>query len=320
MTTLLHKLLTGKNSRQGLWLLPFLITLIGFIWLYVRNEEFGNSENLSNVVAKMIPLLTTSIGQMLVILTGGMDLSVGSVISLSTAILSLDAPAYILFPAVFIAAATVGLVNGITITRFRVNPIIATLSTMMIVLGITRLIRPVAGGEVPQFVIHLVTGSFLNVYMPIIWLILLIGFSLKLIHGSRFGLHLFAIGGGVMEDRAYAARNFGVPDTRRIVSAYVTCSLFAALAGVFLAGRISSGDPNVGLNFHLDSITAVALGGTQLAGGVGSLWGTLVGVFSMTLLANGMNIENVSAFIQTAVKGALLLFVVALQSRKKMGL
>ncbi len=300
--------------------MPLIITLIGFVWLYVRNERFGSIENLSNIIAKMIPLLTTSIGQMLVILTGGMDLSVGSVISLSTAILSLDAPAFILLPAVFIAAAIVGLVNGISITYFRVNPIIATLSTMMIVLGITRLIRPVAGGEVPPIVVQMVTGSFFNVYMPIIWLIVLVGFSLKLIHGSRFGLHLFAIGGGAMEDRAYAAHNFGVPDTQRVITAYVACSLFAALAGVFLAGRISSGDPNVGLNFHLDSITAVAIGGTQLAGGVGSLWGTLIGAFSMTLLANGMNIENVSAFIQTVVKGALLLLVVALQSRRKMGL
>ncbi|MFK7856536.1 MAG: ABC transporter permease [Granulosicoccus sp.] len=320
MTLTLRNLITGKNSRQGLWLLPLLITLIGFVWLYLRNDQFGNSENLSNIVAKMIPLLATSIGQMLVILTGGMDLSVGSVISLTTAILSLDAPSFMLIPAVFAAAALVGLVNGIAITRFRVVPIIATLSTMMIVLGVTRLIRPVAGGEVPQVIVHLVTGSFSGVYMPILWLIVLVGFSLKLIHGSRFGLHLFAIGGGVMEDRAYAARNFGVPDTRQIISAYVACSLFAALAGIYLAGRISSGDPNVGLNFHLDSITAVALGGTQLAGGVGSLWGTLIGSFSMTLLANGMNIENVSAFIQTVVKGVLLMLVVALQSRKKMGL
>lgn len=320
MTLLLQKLLTGKNSRQGLWLLPLLITVIGFLWLYVRNEQFGNGENLSNVVAKMIPLLTTSIGQMLVILTGGMDLSVGSVISLSTAILSLDGPAILLIPAVFAAAASVGFVNGFTITRLGVNPIIATLSTMMIVLGITRLIRPVAGGAVPDIVVHGVTGSFFGLYMPIVWLVVLIIVSLKLVHGSRFGLHLFAIGGGAAEDRPFAARNFGVPDTRRIITAYVACSLFAALAGVFLAGRISSGDPNVGLNFHLDSITAVALGGTQLAGGIGSVWGTVIGVFSMTLLANGMNIENVSAFLQTVVKGALLMFVVALQSRKKMGL
>ena len=96
--------------------------------------------------------------------------------------------------------------------------------------------------------------------------------------------------------------------------------MFAALAGVFLAGRIVSGDPNLGPPFALDSITAVTLGGTQLAGGIGSLHGTVISAFAMALLANGMNLMNVSAFMQTGIKGAILLLVVAMQTRKKMGL
>ncbi len=92
------------------------------------------------------------------------------------------------------------------------------------------------------------------------------------------------------------------------------------MAGIFLAGRIVSGDPNVGPPFALDSITAVAIGGTQLSGGIGSLHGTVIGAVMMALRANGMNLANLSAFVQTAVKGAILLAVVALQSRKKMGL
>ncbi|MHA6685226.1 ABC transporter permease [Mesorhizobium sp. A556] len=98
------------------------------------------------------------------------------------------------------------------------------------------------------------------------------------------------------------------------------CSCFAALAGIFLAGRIVSGDPNVGLLFELDAITAVAIGGTQLSGGIGSLHGTVIGALIMALLANGMNLTNVSPFVQTAIKGGILLLVVSLQSRKKMGL
>ena len=100
----------------------------------------------------------------------------------------------------------------------------------------------------------------------------------------------------------------------------MACSCFAALAGVFLAGRIVSGDPNVGLGFEIDAITAVAIGGTQLSGGVGSLHGTVIGAMVMALLANGMNLANISPFIQTAIKGAILVFVVAFQSRKRMGL
>ena len=206
-------------------------------------------------------------------------------------------------------------VNGIAVTRLHVHPIIATLSMMMIVQGGTMLLRPVAGGTIPAIVTDLVTGEVLGIYMPLVWAVLVLLLGWKLIHGSRFGLHLFAIGGG-----PEIARAFGIADRRNVLLAYIACSLFAALAGCFLAGRIASGDPNIGTPFALDSITAVALGGTQLAGGVGSLQGTVTGALIMALLANGMNLENLSAFIQTAVKGAILLVVVALQPRRFMGL
>ncbi|MEP2530793.1 MAG: ABC transporter permease, partial [Shimia sp.] len=116
------------------------------------------------------------------------------------------------------------------------------------------------------------------------------------------------------------AHNYGLPDQRNITLAYVLSAVFAAFAGIFVAGRIGSGDPNVGTQFALDSITAVAIGGTHLSGGVGGLHGTILGAVLMALLANGMNLANLSAFLQGAIKGAILLTVVALQSRKKMGL
>ena len=141
-----------------------------------------------------------------------------------------------------------------------------------------------------------------------------------MLHGSRLGLHLFAIGGGVASGQTDAAHNYGLPDQRIVIKAYVLSALFAALAGVFIAGRIASGDPSVGSQFALDSITAVAIGGTQLSGGVGGLHGTILGAILMALLANGMNLANLSAFLQGAIKGGILLLVIALQSRKRMGL
>jgi ribose transport system permease protein len=137
---------------------------------------------------------------------------------------------------------------------------------------------------------------------------------------SRFGLHLFAIGGGVASGNEQAARNFGVPDKRVVLLAYVASACFAALAGIYLAGRIVSGDPNVGLGFELDAITAVAIGGTQLSGGIGSVQGTVIGAFVLAILSNGMNLTNVSPFLQTAIKGGILVMVVALQKRKQIGL
>ncbi|AZV20827.1 MAG: ABC transporter permease [Mesorhizobium sp.] len=316
----LFNILSGRNTRQGLWGLPLLVALLISLWLTVETTQFATAENLFNLVAQAMPLIIAAIGQLVVVLIGGLDLSVGSVISFTTAVLALDQPAIVLIPAVFVLAALIGLINGMAITRFNVHPIIATLSTQYIVLGITRILRPVSGGTVPEIVIDAVSGSFLGIPYPVFWGIIVILAAWKLLYGSRYGLHLFAIGGGIASGAESAARNFGVSDRRNIILAYVVCSCFAAAAGVFLAGRIVSGDPNVGLLFELDTVTAVALGGTQLSGGIGSLHGTVIGALVMALLANGMNLANVSPFVQTAIKGGILLAVVGLQSRKKMGL
>ena len=316
----LFNILSGRNTRQGLWGLPLLVALLISLWLTVETTQFATAENLFNLVAQAMPLIIAAIGQLVVVLIGGLDLSVGSVISFTTAVLALDQPAIVLIPAVFVLAALIGLINGLAITRFNVHPIIATLSTQYIVLGITRILRPVSGGTVPEIVIDAVSGSFLGIPYPVFWGIIVILAAWKLLYGSRYGLHLFAIGGGIASGAESAARNFGVSARRNIILAYVICSCFAAVAGVFLAGRIVSGDPNVGLLFELDTVTAVALGGTQLSGGIGSLHGTVIGALVMALLANGMNLANVSPFVQTAIKGGILLAVVGLQSRKKMGL
>jgi ribose transport system permease protein len=320
MTKTLTRLFKGNQSRQGLWIVPLLITIVLSIALIIQTDQFLNRENLFNLVAQAMPLIITAVGQLFVILVGGLDLSVGSLISFTTAILALDAPGYITIPAVFLLAALLGLTNGYVITRLNVHPIIATLAMQYIVLGAARILRPVSGGTIPDAVISSVSGSFLGIPMPIFWGILVALFAWKLLYGSRFGLHLFAIGGGIASGVEDATRNFGVADKRNVILAYVACSCFAALAGVFLAGRIVSGDPNVGLLFELDAITAVAIGGTQLSGGVGSLQGTIIGALVLALLSNGMNLVNISPFIQTAIKGGILLLVVGFQTRKKMGL
>lgn len=320
MEKTLKSRLLGRNSRQGIWLVPLLLVLVGAIWLSVTTDEFASQGNLTNLITQAMPLIIVATGQLMVVLLGGLDLSVGAVISLTTALLALDAPGAVTLPAVFVAALAIGLVNGVAVTRLNVNPIIATLAVQMILMGIVRILRPEAGGTVPELVIRAVEGSILGLPMPIFWGLLVIGLAWKILYGSRLGLHIFAIGGGTASGREEAARAFGIADKRTILIAYVLSACFAALAGVFLAGRIASGDPNVGPPFALDSITAVAIGGTQLSGGVGSLHGTIIGAVMMVLLSNGMNLSNVSAFVQTAIKGAILLAVVALQRRNRMGL
>lgn len=320
MRTTMKAVLLGQNSRQGIWMIPLLLVILGAAWLAFTTEQFASPRNLSNLAAQAMPLIIVAVGQLMVILLGGLDLSVGAVISLTTAILAIGGSPVVLIPLVFIVAASIGFINGVAVTRLNVNPIIATLAVQMIVMGAVRIMRPEAGGDVPDAVIAAVQGSFFGVPLPLIWGAIVIVLAWKILYGSRFGLHLFAIGGGVAAGREEAAHTFGIADKRTMMSAYVLSSCFAALAGIFLAGRIVSGDPNVGPPFALDSITAVAIGGTQLSGGVGSLHGTIIGAVIMALLSNGMNLANVSAFVQTAIKGAILLAVVAMQSRKKMGL
>lgn len=310
----------GRNSRQGNWLAALVIIAATTLLLFVTTEDFATPQNASNLLAQAMPLIIVAIGQMIVIVLAGMDLSVGSVMSLTTAILALDGSPLVLIPLVFLAAISVGLVNGIAIVRLNVHPIIATLSMQFIVLGIAQLLRPVAGGTVPDVVMTLVTGSLLGIPGPVFWAVFVIALGWKILHGSRFGLHLFAIGGGAASGQTDTAHNFGLKDQHNVLIAYVLSALFAALAGLFIAGRIASGDPGVGAQFALDSVTAVAIGGTQLSGGVGGLHGTILGAVLMALLANGMNLANLSAFLQGAIKGVILLLVVALQSRKKIGL
>lgn len=302
------------NSRHGLWTIPLLVAICCCVGLAISTADFVSRQNVLNLFAQAAPLILVSIGQMIVILVKGLDLSVGSVVSLTTGILSLNAPFYVTVPAAMLTAAVVGLLNGVAVTRFRVHPIIATLSIMGITQGAAMFVRPSAGGTVASEIVALVSGELFGIYMPVIWTIAAILVGWKIVHGSRFGLHLFAIGGGE------TAATFGIAEQRNEVAAYVLSSCFAAAAGIFLAGRIASGDPNIGTQYAVDSITAVALGGTQLAGGIGSLHGTLIGCGLLALIANGMNLLNVSAFVQTIVKGAILLLVIALQPRKNIGL
>jgi ribose transport system permease protein len=313
--TLIRTMLSSQNSRRGAWKLPLAMAGIAVLVLAYRLDTFLSSQNLSNLFAQATPLIIASLGQLMVVLIGGLDLSIGAVISLTTSLLVIDAPPYLILPIVFLAAALVGLTNGIAVARFNVHPIIATLSVMSIVQGIALLIRPVAGGVVPPMVTRLVSGDLFGIPMAFLWVLGIIAIGWKVVHASRYGLHLFAVGGGPA-----IANSYGISVQRITISAYVFASTFAATAGVFLAGRIGSGDPKIGDLFAVESITAVALGGVQLAGGVGSVAGALTGSVVLSLLANSMNLENISAFVQTVVKGLILLLVVAMQPRKNIGL
>jgi ribose transport system permease protein len=300
----------GRSGMQAVTIaLPILLfALLGFL-----SPSFLSLQNLGNINSQVTTLLIVSLGQLVVALTGGVDLSVGGTLSLvSASIVTVPQPMAI--PVALLAGVAVGLVNGLGVTRLGVHPIIMTLASTTFLQGLALLIHPVPGGTVPDFLVALATMSFTGLPAAFLWCltgILAASFTLS---KTRFGLRVFAIGANAES----AARN-GVPVAPYKIACYVLCAGLAAIAGIFLSARVSSGDATIGAPFALDSITAIALGGVQLAGGVGSVAGVVFGTVTLGLMTNGMNLLGISPFIRTAATGLLLLTAISMQRRTVIG-
>jgi len=293
----------------------YAIAIVLFVALSFTTADFLRAGNLVNLFNQQTALMNVAIGQSFVLLAAGLDISVGAVMSLTTAILSLDLHPAVSIPLAFAAAAAVGLSNGIGVAAFGIHPILMTLSSMTVVQGITLLLRPVPGGKVPAFVTAVANETVSGLPLRVILTAVAVTVGALMLNRTRFGLHVLAI--GASPDNA---RLSGVHVKRVLLGCYVLASLFAALAGFHLAGRIGSGDPLVGDAFSIDSIAAAALGGTLLAGGLGSILGTVGGVALLALVANGLNLLNVSPFYQMLIKGLLLIAAVCAHRRSEPGL
>jgi len=289
-------------------LILILGTVLGFSSPYALSAQ-----NLINILNQQVSLILVTVGQVIVILTAGLDLSVGSVVSMTTAIVSHDIPFAV--PLAIAAALSVGLINAIGILRLGVHPILMTLSTMTAVQGIALFIRPIPGGQVPGWMTDYASAVYFGLPLPVICAAVLVVIAGTVISRSRFGLHLMAV--GASEESALLG---GVNTGRIILIAYLMSSLFACLAGLNLAARLASGDPLVGTSFAIDSIAATALGGTQLSGGLGGVTGPVTGVLFLALLGNGLNLLNISTYYQMIIKGALLILAVSAHRRNQPGL
>lgn len=278
-------------------------------------QSFYSGTNLSNLAGQLAPLFLVSLGQTFVLLGAGFDLSVGAVISLTSAILTLDLADPVKIPLAFAAAATVGLANGMGCVYLRVHPIIMTLATSSIVQGIALILLPTPGGIAPRALVGLASGSFLGLPAGFYWIIAGVVAAIWLMHGTGYGVKLYATG-----QNPQAAWISGIAAPKIRVSTYVISSLAAALAGAYLTGRLASGDPNVGSALGLDSVLGAALGGTLLSGGVGGPIGTIAGVLIIGILNNGLNLAGVSPYYQFVVKGTMLIAAVSLFRRREAGL
>lgn len=298
-----------------------LLVVYGLLLLLViggtlSSERFLTDRNLFNVLRQAAFLGTVGIGQTLVILSAGIDLSVGSVVKISvlvSAVLMAGEPANI--PVAILATlglgALIGLVHGLIITQLNVAPFIVTLGTFSVLRGLSLLIStgPI-GRAAPEF-LHLYDLKVGPVPVLVItFFVLLILVALMLRH-TPFGRYIYAIGGN-----EEVARLSGIPVNRVKVGVYILCSTLAALTGLFWLSRMGVGDPVIGEGLELRTITAVILGGTSLFGGRGGMMGTLGGVLLLGLTSNLLVVLNVNQWIQDLIQGLIIVAAVALYKQK----
>lgn len=317
MKTILETI-TGKvrNSRRGNIYISVIILLIVFTTISLVSDSFLRMSNFKNYPGQVVIFLCIALGQMFVLLTGNLDLTVGTMVSLTTCIASVESIAPGLRIVLIISAAlAVGIINGVNVAYLGFNPIILTLITSIFIKGIALLIRPKPGGQAPSILNRLSSGSLLGIPSSLIVIVIVILFCVILLRKTRFGIHLYAVGGSPANAKLYGLNTVWITTW-----SYVLCSLFAALGGMILAGRISAGNALVGDPMLIESIIIVALGGAALSGGIGGVAGTVIGSFLLLIIKNGMNMAAVSVYLQSVVKSVILIIVISLQRRKMFGI
>lgn len=297
-------------------------SVIGLIALFVviscLNSSFIEPSNLKNLLRQVSINALISFGMTFVILTGGIDLSVGSILALSSVLMGsfikggMEPVLGIVLACVI--GALLGSVNGLVITYGKVAPFIATLATMTIFRGLTLVYtngNPISSLTDSETFHEFGQGYVLGLPVPAVMMLIMFGVSYFILHKTTLGRKTYAVGGN--EKVSFIA---GIKIDRIKIFAYTITGMLCGMAGAILTSRLNSAQPTAGTGYELDAIAAVVLGGTSLSGGKGRIVGTIIGALIIGTLNNGLNILNVSSFYQQVVKGIVILLAV-LMDRKK---
>jgi len=300
---------------------PLIALFILCLLLSILSNKFMTVDNGWNVMRQISVNICISVGMTLVVLTGGIDLSVGSVLAFCGAIAAgllkngIAVPSNNLFIGFTLLGAIVagtlvgtlmGSFNGYTITKFKVPPFVATLAMLTIGRGLTMLYTngfPISslGGNFA----YIGTGWFLGVPVPV-WISgIIVAIAVVITNKTALGRYIYAIGGN-----ANAARLSGINIKKITITVYSIAGALAAVGGIIVTSRLDSAQPNAGISYELDSIAAVVIGGTSLSGGKGTIMGTVLGAIIIGVLNNGLVLLNVSPFWQQVVKGGVILLAV----------
>ncbi len=292
-------------------LLALLMIALGATTSFV-SPFFLSVGNLSNIAGQVAPLALAALGQFCVILLGGIDLSVGPLISLVTAIVSFTAAGESLGGVLLAVAASLaagiltGAVNALLIVRLRIPDLIATLATYSIVFGAALILRPSPGGLLGDRFLDGLGAAIGPVPVAGLVVVALFACAEALLLRGRLGQALYAVG-----SNAEAAHAVGIDSAWMRAGAYLACGLCAASAGLLVAARIGSGDPQAGASFTLASVTAVVVGGVSVFGGSGTTVGVLLGAIAVGVMQNALNLMHVSAYFQYIWTGGLTVLAVA---------
>lgn len=303
-------------EQKSLIALLFLVVVVSFL-----NPNFFTVDNLLNILRQTSVNAIIAVGMTLVILTAGIDLSVGSVLALCGAfaatLVAMEVPVLIAVPTALLAGATLGAISGIIIAKGKVQAFIATLVTMTLLRGVTMVYtdgRPISTGftDTSDTFAWFGTGYALGIPVPVWLMVVVFTGAWYLLNHTRFGRYVYAVGGNES-----ATRLSGINVDRVKIGVYAICGLLAALAGIIVTSRLSSAQPTAGMGYELDAIAAVVLGGTSLMGGKGRIMGTLIGALIIGFLNNALNLLDVSSYYQMIAKAVVILLAVLVDNKNK---
>jgi ribose/xylose/arabinose/galactoside ABC-type transport system permease subunit len=297
------------SRRYGIALVMILMIVI----LSIASPAFRTPDNVLNVLLQVSINGILSIGMVFVMIAGGIDISIGSMLALTSSVAGMtllktqNIPLAII---VSIAATTIaGLMNGLLVAKFKMFPFVVTLATQLVFRGFGYF---VSGGyahsiEVPEFKI-IGTGRLFNVIpYPIIVFFVVVAVAFVLLHWTKTGRYVYAVGGNV---NAATASGVNVPKT--LILTYVISGICCGIAGLIMTSRINASQPNIGIGYETDAIAACVIGGASFAGGLGTIPGTVIGIIIIGLIYNGMNLLGISSYWQTIMKGLLIVAAVML--------
>ncbi|GGH86919.1 ribose transport system permease protein [Pullulanibacillus pueri] len=296
-----------------------LALVVLFIVMSLVADNFFAVSNLMNIARQLSVTSIASVGMTLVILIGGIDLSVGSILALSGVMAammysSIESPFLALFVGV-LAGAAVGFFNGFVTAKGQIAGFITTLATMSAIRGLSYIFTdgmPISETS-PSF-IYIGTGYFWGIPIPIYIMIIILLLGSYIVKFTRFGRYIYAIGGNEQ-----TSKWSGLKVDRVKIYVYTISGLLTGLAGVILASRLASGQPSAGDGFELDVIAGVIVGGTSLSGGKGNISGTFIGVLLIGILGNGLTLLNVSSYYQMVIKGGIIILAVLLDTLGRRG-